>query len=133
MSSETFSVNSLSALKAPTPIITMLYSVKNGHIFKTSTPKKKFNTVHNLISFSMVFITKASRGVLLYWVKILCTDITRSLAMKLLCIPPFLKLDYQNCIRHHLLSVEARRTNGRVTKSGLWIRIKIARIRIRPC
>ena len=57
----------------------------------------------------------------------LSSDITRSQAMKLLCIPPFLKLDYQNCIRHHLLSVEARRTGGSqnqgfgsgLTESGL--------------
>ena len=35
--------------------------VKNGHIFKTSTQHFFFNTVHNLIYFSMVF-TKKNRG-----------------------------------------------------------------------
>ena len=35
--------------------------VKNGPIFKTTT-LKKFNTVHNLISFSMVFTNKNREG-----------------------------------------------------------------------
>ena len=45
-------------LRPPPPIITKLYSVKNGNIFKTSTQKKNFNTVHNLIYFYMVFTNK---------------------------------------------------------------------------
>ena len=49
------------ALKPPPPIITKLYSVKKGHIFKTST-QKKINTVHNIISFSMVFTNKNRGG-----------------------------------------------------------------------
>ena len=38
--------------------ITKLHHVKNGPIFKTTTQKKKIYTVHNLITFSIVFTNK---------------------------------------------------------------------------
>ena len=38
--------------------IYLLYYVNNGLIFKTTTQKKKINTVHNLTPFSIVFTNK---------------------------------------------------------------------------
>ena len=46
----------------PPPIKTKLKYVKNANIFKTTT-QKKTNTVHNLITFSIVFTNKNGPGI----------------------------------------------------------------------
>ena len=48
-------------IRPPPPIITKLRKVKNRPIFGTTTQRFFFNTVHNLINFSIVFTNK-NRG-----------------------------------------------------------------------